>query len=115
MIEDSRQYFPLLLNRLQQLDLFRVILFGSYASGRPAAGSDIDLLVILDRDDYPETYREKSDLYLQVAKIIRDIRQQIPIDLIVQTRAMYEKFVEMDSLFAREIQEKGKVLYEADN
>ena len=115
MAEDSRQYFPLLLNRLQQLDLFRVILFGSYASGTPVAGSDIDLLVVLDSDDYPETYREKSELYLQVSRIIRDIRQQIPVDLIVQTRAMYEKFVEMDSLFAREIREKGKVLYEADN
>lgn len=115
MSEDLRRYFPLLMDRLRQLDLFKVILFGSYAAGTPVGNSDIDLLVVLNRDEYPETYREKSDLYLQVSRAIRDVRQQVPVDLIVQTKTMYEKFVEIDSLFAREIREKGQVLYEADS
>jgi hypothetical protein len=36
----------------------------------------------------------------------------VPIDLIVQTRGMHQKFVEKNSLFGRELLTKGKVLYE---
>ena len=112
MSESANSYVPLLLRRLRRLDLFKVILFGSHAYGVPAEGSDIDLLVVLNRDDYPETWQERSDLYVQVSRAIRDIRQQVPVDLIVHTKAMYKKFVEMDSLFAREIKTNGRILYE---
>jgi len=39
----------------------------------------------------------------------------VPIDLIVHTRPMYARFIEMDSLFAREVLKKGIVLYESHN
>ena len=115
MSESLEQYFALLLNRLRQLDLYKVILFGSCVHGTWTEGSDIDLFVVLNTGGIPESYREKSNLYLQVSKVIRDVRQQIPIDLIVHTKTMYEKFIEMDSLFAKEIKTNSRVLYEKNS
>jgi hypothetical protein len=37
------------------------------------------------------------------------------VDLIVHTKAMHRKFIETDSMFAREILQKGKVLYEENS
>ena len=112
---EVERYIPLLITRLQQLDLARVILFGSYAYGTPTKDSDIDLMVVLNSERFPRNYKEKSALYLQVSRVIRDIRQEIPVDLIVHTKSMHKKFIELDSMFAREISQKGKVLYEGHN
>jgi len=112
---EVEQYIPLLISRLQQIEVAKVILFGSYAYGTPTEASDIDLMVVLNSDHYPGSYKEKSELYLKVSRVIRDIRQQIPIDLIVHTNSMHEKFIELDSMFSKEVLQKGKVLYEANN
>jgi predicted nucleotidyltransferase len=112
---EVEQYIPLLISRLQQIEIAKVILFGSYAYGTPTETSDIDLLVVLNSDHYPGSYKEKSGLYLKVSRLIRDIRQQIPVDLIVHTNSMHKKFIELDSMFSKEILQKGKVLYETDN
>jgi predicted nucleotidyltransferase len=114
-INQGKQLIPLLIDRLRQLDLARVILFGSYAYGTPTETSDIDLIVVLNRNDIPSSYKENSDLYLQVSRAIRDIRQQIPVDLIVHTQSMHKKFIELDSMFAKEVLQKGQVLYEANH
>ena len=110
---EIEQRMPQLIDRLRGLDVARVILFGSYAYGTPTEASDIDLMVILNSDLYPTTYKERSELYLQVARAIRDIRQQIPVDLIVHTNAMHQQFIKINSLFAQEIMQKGKIIYEA--
>ena len=103
-----------IIDRLSALKPVRVILFGSHAQDQATAYSDIDLLVVVDRDDMPKNYKEKSELYLEVSRQIRDIRQQIPVDLIVHTKPMYQKFIELNSMFSKEITQKGVVLYEAD-
>jgi uncharacterized protein len=112
---EIEEQIPKLVDRLQALDVAKVILFGSFAYGKPSEVSDIDLLVVINSDFYPTTYQEKSDLTLQVARAIRDIRQQVPVDLIVHTNAMHRRFIEMNSLFAQEILQQGKVIYEANH
>jgi predicted nucleotidyltransferase len=93
----------------------KVILFGSYASGNPEEESDLDLLVITPGDFIPASNREKMDLHHQFNSKIKSFRSFIPIDLLVYTRAMFEKAMDSPNLFFREIQTKGKVLYEAVN
>lgn len=44
--------------------------------------------------------------------MISDIKKEIPVDLIVHTKAMHQLFIETDSMFARGIRSKGKVLFE---
>jgi uncharacterized protein len=110
-----KQCFPQLVERLTRNHPEKIILFGSYAYGTPTEHSDIDLLVVLNRDSVPQNYREKTQLYLEVAKQIRDFRKQISIDLIVYTRPMYQQFIEQESQFSKEILQKGVLLYEANH
>jgi predicted nucleotidyltransferase len=85
----------------------KVILFGSYAWGQPTADSDIDLYVVTQDDFLPATWREKRDVVHAVSNQILDLRTRYAIDLLVHTKPMHRKFVEIDSSFARQIMKEG--------
>lgn len=93
----------------------KIILFGSYAYGDPTANSDIDILVVTSDNVIPASFSEKSTIYLRISKAISEIKKEFPVDLIVHTKPMHQKFIEIDSLFARELLLKGKVLYEKNS
>ena len=93
----------------------KIILFGSYAYGEPNENSDIDILVVTKDETIPKSFTEKSMLYVQVSKMISDIKKNYPVDLIVHTKAMHELFIQKNSMFAKELISKGKVLYEKHN
>ena len=84
----------------------RIVLFGSYAEGKPAKDSDVDLLVILP-------FKGKS-VYKSVEMRMK-IRPAFPVDLLVRTPDKVKERISMGDIFMRDILEKGKVLYEADN
>ncbi len=111
----KKQYLPEIIARLQKIDPTRIILFGSQAGDDADENSDLDLLVVTSSDKLPASHREREDAYLEVARLLRDIRREVPVDLIVHTQPMHARFIEMDSLFAREVLQKGIVLYEADH
>jgi predicted nucleotidyltransferase len=92
----------------------KVILFGSYAWGQPTEDSDIDLYIVTQDDFTPTTYEESMQNYLKVASLLREINKKVPIDLMVHTRPMHHTFVRLDSMFAREVMNRGEVLYERD-
>jgi len=94
-----KQHLPQMVEQLKRSYPEKIILFGSYASGTPTEHSDVDLLVVINRDSFPQNYREKSQLYLEVAKEIREFRKQISIDLMVYTKPMYQQFIELGELF----------------
>ena len=98
--------------RLKPIGIEKLILFGSYAYGTPNDDSDIDLLVVTNDNMIPQTFAEKSKIVLQVNRLIRDIKDSVPVDLIVHTRAMHNKFIKLNSLFCREILTKGKILHD---
>ena len=84
----------------------KIILFGSHAYGEPTADSDIDLLVVM-----PFEGRDSQ----KAIEIRRKIQTTVPLDLLVRTSEQVQARIEMEDFFMREINEKGKVLYEADN
>ena len=108
-------YIPLLVEKLKSTQPEKIILFGSYAYGSPNENSDLDILVVTSDDIIPSSFSEKSQIYLRISKSISEIKTKFPIDLIVHTKAMHQKFIELNSLFARELLTKGKVLYEKNN
>ena len=108
-------YIPLIIEKLKHTQPEKIILFGSYAYGEPADGSDLDILVVTRDNIIPASFSEKSLIYLKISKAISDIKKEFPVDLIVHTKAMHQRFIENDSLFARELLTKGKVLYEKIN
>lgn len=111
--ERLARYVSEVIARLRPIEPAKIILFGSFATGSPTETSDLDLLVVTKSDRLPATYREKEAVYLEVVRLIRDIKQEISIDLIVHTQPMHARFIAMNSLFAREVLQKGVVLYES--
>jgi predicted nucleotidyltransferase len=80
----------------------KIILFGSYAYGRPHADSDVDFLVVMPA-------RNQLD---QAFKLHVALLPPFPLDLLVRTpQNLKWRLAEGDS-FLREIVTKGKVLYE---
>jgi len=84
-----------------------IILFGSYAWGKPHKDSDIDLLVVLDEKGMSKSYTEKINKRMQVSKTIRELRKKMPFDLLVYTKDEWEKLVDVNSYFIRNINEHG--------
>ncbi len=84
----------------------RIILFGSQAYGKPTDESDIDLLVIMPYEDSHIRPGLKIRNYLNV---------WAPMDLLVRSPEEVEARLAMGDSFMREITERGKVMYEADN
>lgn len=108
-------YIPLLVDCLLTTDPEKIILFGSYARGDVGPDSDIDILVVTGDDSIPNSFAEKNKTYIRVAKTISDIKKEFPVDLLVHTKAMHKKFLQINSQFAQEIQNNGKVMYENNN
>ena len=108
-------YLPLIVERLMETKPEKIILFGSYAYGEPEDNSDLDILVVTGDEIIPSDFSEKSKIYLRISEAISEIKREFPIDLIVHTKPMHKKFIENNSLFARELLEKGKVIYEKGN
>jgi predicted nucleotidyltransferase len=81
----------------------KIILFGSHAINRADAGSDVDMLVIMDFDGRPQ---------IQSLNIRRDIRREFPLDLIVRRPSEVNDRLTKGDIFLKEIVEKGIVLYE---
>ena len=81
----------------------RIILFGSYANGRPTPDSDVDLLVIL------ETTQKPAERQVAVSRLIRP--RPFPVDILTRTPQEIEESLRKQDPFIQEILAQGKVLY----
>jgi len=84
----------------------RVVLFGSYAWGKPTADSDVDLLVIL-----PFTGHEVD----KAVEIRMKLRAGFPLDLLVKTPEKVRQRLKLGDAFLQDILKSGKVLYETNH
>jgi predicted nucleotidyltransferase len=92
---------------LQIVERFRpqkVILFGSYAQGKPTPDSDVDLLVVMETDE--------QTLHA-AARISAAIDHPFPLDILVFKPSELEASLERKGVFATEVMAKGIVLHEA--
>jgi len=79
----------------------RVILFGSHARGDATEDSDVDLLVIA------RTKERFFERMASVRRLIRDLRDGLPVSPIVLTPVELEKRRQAGDPFVREILETG--------
>lgn len=101
-----------IVNNLKKLDTKYIILFGSYASETYTDESDIDLIVILDSNEIPDTYEKRMANKLMVRNCIYELSRKKAIDLVVYTEAEYDLIKNNKTSFYNEISESGKILYE---
>ena len=88
-------------NSLLHLNVSKIILFGSYARGTNTGESDVDLLVVTNDDFIPDSFAEKMEVKMKIANALNSIREHTDIDLIVYTKPMYKKFVELERSFKK--------------
>jgi len=96
---------------LKQQNVSRIILFGSYATGTQSDKSDIDLLVVTNDNFLPESFAKKMEIKIRIASALHSVRKYADIDLIVHTKPMYEKFIQLNSCFKKEILNTGTIIY----
>ena len=83
----------------------RIILFGSYAYGKPTENSDVDLLVIMGRTRYRG---ERMSLRIRNA-----MPASFPMDLLVRTPAEISKRLRWGDSFTHEVIKKGEIMYDS--
>ena len=101
-----------IVDSLKKLDTKYIILFGSYAKETNTEESDIDLIVILDSNEIPDTFEKRMANKLLVRNCIYELSREIAIDLVVYTEAEYNIIKSNNTSFYNEISESGKILYE---
>ena len=82
----------------------KIILFGSYARGKPRPESDVDMLVIMDTP-----LKEVQ----QAIQICQQIEYRFGLDLIVHTPKHLAERLKMGDWFLHDVIKEGKVLYES--
>lgn len=97
---------PAIQKIVDELKPEKIILFGSYAYGKPTPHSDVDLLVVLKTN---LTLKERS---WKVSRLL--LPRPFPVDILVKTPKEIEKALKSGDFFMQEIFTRGKVLYERD-
>jgi len=98
---------PCAIQRIaQELHPEKIILFGSFAYGKPTPNSDVDLLVIMDTD-IPEKERSWAVSRLLLPRLF-------PVDILVKTPQEIQVALSNGDFFIQEILTYGKVLYEGN-
>ncbi len=110
-MKDNRKYIPEIINKLKQINPYKIILFGSYANRNVSEDSDIDLIVVLDSLEIAKNYDDKIKNKLIVRKSIYDLSKKVPIDLVIYTKDEYDIILNNENSFFTEIENTGKTLY----
>lgn len=82
----------------------KIILFGSFAWGKPHKDSDADIFIIKDED------KPQIEMIRDVDRIIAD--RDMPVDILVYKSAQLEQRKKIGDPFILKIINSGKVLYE---
>jgi len=87
----------------EKFDPDRIILFGSYAYGKPTFDSDVDLLVVMEFNG-----RAVDKAY----EIRCTTESTFPLDLLVRKPSSLSRRIALGDFFLKEVMERGKILYE---
>jgi len=90
---------------IREINPERIILFGSYAWGKPTEDSDVDLFIIKDSGE------RKINRAREVREAISG--SNVPVDVLVYTPEEIKKSInESHNLFIEDIIRNGKTIYE---
>jgi len=106
--EATRAELDKIVSRL--VDTYRpekIILFGSYAYGKPNADSDLDLLII------KKSSERFIDRWVNVRRIVSDPKRSISFEPIVLTPDEVKERLAIGDQFIKEIITRGEILYAA--
>ncbi|MDI6803291.1 MAG: nucleotidyltransferase domain-containing protein [Bacteroidota bacterium] len=87
----------------EKFNVEKIILFGSYAYGKPKAGSDVDLLIVMNTD------KRHYELRYQIYSILEDFKS--PVDVVIKKPEDVRAASRSRDWFLQDIVNKGRVIY----
>lgn len=81
----------------------KIILYGSFAYGRPTENSDLDLLIIK---------KTKEPKVQRIKEVLMKVRSNLPLEPLVYTPEELDKRLKLRDFFIEEALNKGRVVYE---
>ena len=97
-------------DKLRTLNPYKAILFGSCASGEGTADSDVDLVVVLNVQEMPRSFSERMKNHSKVRRLLRSVNREVPMDVLVYTKPEWDKLVQLNSSFTRDVLETGRII-----
>jgi uncharacterized protein len=82
----------------------KIILFGSYAWGKPTEASDIDLFIVVTESN-KRSYQRAQEVYRLLRGIVA------PVEIIVQTKEEVYRNLKVTTSLVKKVLEEGRVLY----
>jgi predicted nucleotidyltransferase len=89
-----------------QIDLEKIVLFGSQITGKTDGYSDIDILIIAPSRERP------LDRRLKVRRLLHDLDKNIGLDILFYTPEEVEQFKDHPSSFLHHILATGVTVYD---
>ncbi len=83
----------------------KIILYGSYAYGKPNEDSDIDLFIVKDTD------KRRVDRFVEVSRLLHDPKPHISIQPMVYTPEEVRKRLAIGDQFVEDVMNKGEIRY----
>lgn len=90
-----------------QFPVSNIILFGSYAYGKPNEDSDLDLLIVLNKKGMHKTFSERIEQKVKIISALQDLMIKVPMDLLVYTKEEWKRICEINSSFSNLILKQG--------
>ena len=104
MLADNEILYLQIVEQLKPLNLEKIILFGSYAYGKPNEDSDLDLCIV--EKSFDNIWEEKK----KIRAMLKNIK--IPKDILVSNIEDYEFYKKEINSVYNDIDTKGKVLWQ---
>lgn len=89
---------------LTSFDPEKIILFGSYAYGRPTPDSDLDLMIVMHTAEQPHKRA------IPIRKALKSLG--IPKDIVVKTPEEFERYKDIVGTIIYPAAHRGRLLYE---
>lgn len=81
----------------------KIILYGSFAYGKPTEDSDLDLLIIK---------KTKEPKVKRIKEVLMKVKSNLPLEPLVYTPEELDNRLKLRDFFIEEALNKGKVIYE---
>ena len=89
-----------------QIDLEKIVLFGSQVTGKTDEYSDLDILIIAPSQERP------LDRRLRVRRLLYELNKRIGLDLLFYTPEEVERFKDHPSSFLHHVLATGITIYD---
>jgi predicted nucleotidyltransferase len=109
MSEKATRLSKKLLGKITQgiveaFDVERIVLFGSFAYGKPRKHSDLDLFIVMKSNQSP------SERRIAMSRLFP--KREVAMDFIVKTPGEVRERLAMGDFFVQKVLKNGIILYE---